>query len=302
MSEQVEEKKSMSQKLIKSDVLPILIFFFLTYVIFWGGGYLLFFIFGDMSLIINFSSFMGVLYYLIALIPAFGPFIAALIVTGIFEKKEGLKKFSKRLVKFKVKVHWYVIAVLIPVVTYLLLKVLRYISNLPSSTPFMEQNAWNLGVLLSLNIVFSGIAEEPGWRNYAVPKLNRIFNPLVTSCIVGVTWACWHLTFYISGDRSWSQFPQFVFTVVMLSIIYTWLYIQTESIPIVALFHIVHNFSVFLFLDVEVTFWSGGVVVYAFIVCIIVILYGPTLKTRRTFMKKPSQDVEEQEIVQDQIE
>jgi hypothetical protein len=68
----------------------------------------------------------------------------------------------------------------------------------------------------------------------------------------------------------------------MLSIIYTWLYIQTESIPIVALFHIIHNFSVFLFLDVEITFLSGGGIVYAIIAIIIIIFYGPSLNERKT--------------------
>jgi membrane protease YdiL (CAAX protease family) len=280
--EQGEGTKSKNQKFNKSNLLPILIFFLLTYTIFWGGGYLLFQLFGDMNLLINFTSFMGIIYFIIALIPAFGPFIAALIVTSIFERKDGLKQFSRRLVKFKVKVHWYAIAVMIPVLTYLILKVIRYISDLPSQAPFMERSAWNLGLLLSVNIVFSGIAEEPGWRNYAVPKLNKIFNPLITSILVGILWACWHLTFYIYGARPWSQFPQFVFTVVMLSIIYTWLYIQTESIPIVALFHIMHNFSVFLFLDVEITFWSGGGIVYAIIVIIILVLYGPSLNKRKT--------------------
>ena len=280
--DQQEDTKSINQKLNKSEVLPILIFFLLSYIIFWGGGYLLFQLFGDMSLLINVTSFMGIIYFIIALIPAFGPFIAALIVTGIFERKNGLKQFSRRLVKFKVKIHWYVIAVMIPVLTYLILKIIRYIIDLPSQAPFMERSVWNLGLLLSLNIAFSGIAEEPGWRNYAVPKLNKIFNPLITSILVGILWACWHLTFYIYGTRPWSQFPQFVFIVVILSIIYTWLYIQTESIPIVVLFHIFHNFSVFLFLDVEITLWSGGVVVYAIIVGIILIFYGPSLKERKT--------------------
>jgi membrane protease YdiL (CAAX protease family) len=144
--------------------------------------------------------------------------------------------------------------------------------------PFMEPTAWNLGPLLTINVIISGIAEEPGWRNYAVPKLKQVFNPLVTSMIIGVVWAFWHLTFYISGSRPWSQFPQFLITVVMLSIIYTWLYINTESTPIVALFHIIHNFSVFLFLDVDITFWSGGAIYYAIIAAIILILYGPSLQ------------------------
>ena len=296
--EQEVEKKTIKQQNNKSNALPILIFFLLAYVLFWGIGYLLFITLGDVSLLVNFSSFIGFLYYILALIPAFSPFFAAIIVTIIFDRKDGLKQFSKRLFNFKVKIHWYILAILIPAFTYLLLKVSRYIINLPSQTPFMEQSAWNLGLLLSLNIVFSGIAEEPGWRNYAVPKLNKILNPLVTSTLVGILWACWHLTFYISGARLWSQFPQFVFTVVMLSIIYTWLYIKTESIPVVVLFHIVHNFSVFLFLDVEITFWSGGGIVYAIIALIIIIFYGPSLNERKTIKEIFSRFRKEKETEQ----
>jgi membrane protease YdiL (CAAX protease family) len=302
MSEIESNINNTNQKTTKSNWLPVLVFFVLSYILFWGIGYLLFITLGDTSVLINFSSFMGILYYIIALVPAFSPFIAALVVTAIFEKKKGLKQFSKRLFNFKVKIHWYIIAFLIPIIVYLSLKVIRYIINLPSSAPFMERSAWNLGLLLSLNIVFSGIAEEPGWRNYAVPKMNKIFNPLVTSVIIGILWACWHLTFYIYGARSWSQFPQFLFTVVMLSIIYTWLYIKTESAPVVMLFHIVHNFAVFLFLDVEITFWSGGGIVYAIIALIIIIFYGPSLKERKSIKEIFSRSRKVEEIENKKIE
>jgi membrane protease YdiL (CAAX protease family) len=258
--------------------LPILTFFLLTYAIFWGINYLYFWIFKNPNELINFNTFSGVLYYILFIIPSFGPFIAALIVTAIFDKKEDLREYSKRLIKFRVKYHWYLLAIIIPVSAYLIPKIIRYLLNDPSIMPFMEPTAWNLGPLLTINVIISGIAEEPGWRNYAVPKLKQVFNPLVTSMIIGVVWAFWHLTFYISGSRPWSQFPQFLITVVMLSIIYTWLYINTESTPIVALFHIIHNFSVFLFLDVDITFWSGGAIYYAIIAAIILILYGPSLQ------------------------
>jgi len=299
MSEEGSKENVENKEHSRGVGLPILIYLVLTFAIFWGLNYIYFWIFGDTSGLANFSSITGVLYYILLVIPAFAPFIAAVIVTAIFDKKKGLKKYSKRLIKVRVKFYWYILAIIIPILAYLVPKIIRYLLNDPSSNPFMESSDWNLGALLIVNVIISGIAEEPGWRNYAVPKFKQIFNPLVTSIIVGIIWACWHLIFYFGGSRPWAQFPQFLVTVIMLSVIYTWLYINTESIPLVALFHILHNFSVFLFLDVEITFLSGGAIYYAVIAIIIVILYGPSLQAGFIGKNRSPRKLEKLEILEE---
>ena len=89
--EEIEEKSGI-QRIDKAAGLPIVIFFILAYALFWGLNYLYAWIFGDASSFIDLTSFIGVLYYIVFLIPSFAPFIAAVIVTAIFDKKEGLRK------------------------------------------------------------------------------------------------------------------------------------------------------------------------------------------------------------------
>jgi membrane protease YdiL (CAAX protease family) len=51
-----------------------------------------------------------------------------------------------------------------------------------------------LGVAL-----FTGLAEEPGWRGYAQPTANRRYAPLTAALIVSVIWAFWHLPNILFG-------------------------------------------------------------------------------------------------------
>jgi membrane protease YdiL (CAAX protease family) len=42
--------------------------------------------------------------------------------------------------------------------------------------------------------------EEPGWRGFATPQMQKHYNPLLVGFIIGVLWTVWHLPLYWSGD------------------------------------------------------------------------------------------------------
>ena len=95
-----------------------------------------------------------------------------------------------------------------------------------------------------LNLLGGPLTEEPGWRGFALPRLQSRFGALPGSLVLGLLWALWHLPlFFIQG---WLSVPvwAFVILVVCLSILMTWaVNLARGSIVPAVLMHAVYNSS-----------------------------------------------------------
>jgi membrane protease YdiL (CAAX protease family) len=61
-------------------------------------------------------------------------------------------------------------------------------------------SAYNYSTLLG-----GPLFEEPGWRGFALPRLESRFGPLRASLILGTVWAAWHLPLFLYPG--WSSIP-----------------------------------------------------------------------------------------------
>jgi membrane protease YdiL (CAAX protease family) len=261
----------------KRGLTPIFLFFLLTFVVSWGWAFLIFFL-PDLYYLQSYESVVGVLATLLVAVQAFGPTISALLVTGYFEGKNGLKQFAKSLIKFRVKYYWYLLVFMLPVFAYSLPVAFNLALGNPSNNDYFNVSLWGITFATVIsNVFFAALAEEPGWRGYALPKLNQHFTPIISGVIIGVIWAFWHLLFYVFGSRDWITFPQFVFTVTVISCIYTWIYLKTKSIPLMIIFHVMHNLSNTVFINYHNPLW-GGIVYFAVLIVILLFDSGTLLK------------------------
>src|SRR5919107_4871234 len=130
-----------------------------------------------------------------------GPFLAAFIMTGATEGREGVGRFLRRFGLWRVGLGWYLF-VLIGIPAILVLSVIVLPGVLAS---FEGQGLASSGIslaplpLLSLfvYVLFHGpLAEEPGWRGFALPRLQSLHGPLVGTLILGPLWALWHLPLF----------------------------------------------------------------------------------------------------------
>ena len=93
-------------------------------------------------------------------------------------------------------------------------------------------------------LIFVALGEEVGWRGYALPALQARYSALISSVILGVLWASWHLPTFFNPDLSYSNLPFFLYIlfIVLIAILMTWLFNSTGGSVLMAMFfHAVIN-------------------------------------------------------------
>lgn len=94
-------------------------------------------------------------------------------------------------------------------------------------------------------LVFTGLAEEPGWRGFALPRLQSRYSAVRSGWILGVLWGVWHFPFIVyynlaAGLPALALIPVLlglVFGIVGWTIVNTWVYNSTESVFLMILLH-----------------------------------------------------------------
>jgi CAAX protease family protein len=227
---------------------PLFSFFFMAYAFSWI--ILIPFILQEWGFLPKVFSFTFVLN------PFVGPTLAALIMTGLLEGKAGVSRLLRRCVQVRAGWQWYLFILLgIPALlvlgTVVLPGALTGFRGLPPA--FLIVYLVNF-----LIIAFLGgpLGEEPGWRGFALPRLQRSYGPLWGTLLLGFLWACWHLPHFLTSVQGGgpgttfatflTNFPIFGLMVVAIAIIMTWVFNHTRgSLFIAILLHAsINTFSI----------------------------------------------------------
>ena len=175
-----------------------------------------------------------------------GPTVAALIVTGVTEGREGIKRLLKRVVQWRVRPRWYIVALFINLLIWLLAyTALIGLQLLNAAITYWPLLLTTFLPLVAFGIIIPSIAEEPGWRGFALPRLQERHGPVVGSLILGALHGFWHLpalmTVYF-GPLPLANIGPFMLTAAFATVIYTWVYNHTAgSILLAILLHASSN-------------------------------------------------------------
>jgi membrane protease YdiL (CAAX protease family) len=180
-----------------------------------------------------------------------GPAIAAVMVTAWTMGRPGLRDLGARLVRWRVALRWWLVAVSPAAFLTLGLVAMRVAGKpLPAVGDFGRFSGTPaiglVGVFLLITFVGS-LGEETGWRGYALPQLQRRFSPLTATLILALLWFLWHLPqFAVIG--TYRDFGPVGYLGMFLgltcgAIVLTWLYNRSGgSILLVIVWHGVYNF------------------------------------------------------------
>jgi uncharacterized protein len=195
-----------------------------------------------------------------AILSIFGLALPAFLVTAATDGKDGVRELLSRILRWRVGVHWYLLA-LFGLLFISLLGAIPFFGLGPIEelaqkwellfTLYLWGGLW--GILVPFVLV--NLWEETGWTGFMQHTLQERHGPLLASLIVAPFFALIHLPpLFVSGwlgdkDPSLGDFPsalvQLVITAVFaifIRVLIMWLYNGSgRSVLIVALFHSAFN-------------------------------------------------------------
>jgi len=188
---------------------------------------------------------------------AIGPSLSALITIVVFEGKIGFQDLFKRLLTWRVGLRWYLFVLLWAPCLSLTVTAISILfgspppdfaqppfvsifSNLPPAlgnvSPFIFMPFFFLQQLL----LGSSMGEEPGWRGYALPRMQFQRCAWRASILLGMLWGLWHLPLWLTkGNSAQENFIGWHYLeLVATSILFGWVYNNTQgSLLLALLFH-----------------------------------------------------------------
>lgn len=201
---------------------------------------------------INTDSFViihWILLVILVLLPAW-------IFFNTWSRQENLNDLLNSLTRWKINPLWYMVSIFlmffIGAIGVLLTSLLTrqplsgWIENFQSS-PILP----NLALVFFATALYGGpVGEETGWRGFALPRLQKRFDPLLASVILGTIWAVWHLPLHLSGyynqvfGSPLNGILMRALSTIPLAIIFTWLYNRTRgNLLVMVLLHTAVNIT-----------------------------------------------------------
>lgn len=173
----------------------------------------------------------------------FGPAIAAATITRLTGRS--LRVWLRELVRFRAAPRWYAALLGFPIVLVAATSGAFVATGGTLETSLLAER---VPAYLPLLVVWSlaGAGEEPGWRGFALPRLQEALTPVRATVVLGVLWALWHLPLLAAADEpshGLRAFPLLGVTLLMLAAIvgyaflYTFLWNRTRNVWLAILLH-----------------------------------------------------------------
>jgi membrane protease YdiL (CAAX protease family) len=249
-----EKRRTLSGGIVTAQLgaHPIIGFFGLAYAFSW-------------LTLLALHGLLGLPTALVILLQTLGPTLAALAMATVLGGSAGRRALISRVRIWRVGARWYAVALLgIPVACRAAALLL------PGGLgPVGGQSPVQLALTYLIVVVVAGISgplfEEPGWRGFALPRLQTQRGPLQGTLVLGVLWAAWHLPQFLvpdwaaqNGGSSPVVVLEFLLMVVAIAPVMTWIFNHTRGSLFMAMVaHSSINASLAVFVAADVALAAG---------------------------------------------
>ena len=168
------------------------------------------------------------------------PTIMAFVVVHVFYNAEDKKAFYRSLVDFKQPFVYYAFALLMPIALGMIFLLVSFLTGKPAFS--QVSSPLQFFIFFFPAIIFGGL-EEVGWRGILQERLSNKNKPLPLAIIIGLIWGAWHLPMFLIPDlgNTPAGYLPFVLQGIILSMVITYLYAKTASIPLTVFCHAAVN-------------------------------------------------------------
>jgi uncharacterized protein len=171
------------------------------------------------------------------IIHTFGPALSAIVMTAIIAGREGLQRLRQGIRQWRAPWLWYLF-ILIGIPALVMLGVIVQPGALASFKGLTPALLISYPLYYAATFFGGGpLGEEPGWRGFALPRMQPRYGPLWGTLFLGVLWSCWHLPDFLTASKGGgvgtglatflTNFPIFTLAVVSLAVIMTYIYNHT---------------------------------------------------------------------------
>lgn len=175
----------------------------------------------------------------------FGPLSSAVVMIWW----QGAKPLTwlTGLFRWRLQLHWYLFVLSFPAFLACIAMLIYLLAGYPLDPTLLPKRLASYVPILITMALIGGGNEEPGWRGFGLPVLQRQFSPFQATLILGMVWAFWHLPLLAAdpalqaGGVNIVQLAPKV-ALLLLSISchafwYTWLINRTGSVLLCVLLH-----------------------------------------------------------------
>lgn len=185
----------------------------------------------------------------------YGPLAAGFVVTWQTLGRDGLAAWLRRITRWRVPPRWYGIVVLINLILLAVPLLIGVITRLMPVAEMRFPPIGFLALMFLVQILTSGLGEEPGWRGYLFPVLQDRLGSEKAVWRLGLIWAVWHYPFTLfftlatAGDvppaglalTAVLGLAGNTISLIGMTYLYAWLYNRTGSVFLAILFHALNN-------------------------------------------------------------
>src|ERR687894_841953 len=174
-----------------------------------------------------------------------GPVLSGFIMTAVTEGGAGVRRWLGRIVLWRVGLRWYLFALIgLPLVMVLATIIFRpgALESFQTLAPLSVVPY--LGAFVFMILIGGPLFEEPGWSGFALPRLQRIYSPLVGGLILGSLWALWHLPGFLIPSQDLTDIPPrgtildfvvFSLALIGLRLVIMWVFNNTKGSVLMAI-------------------------------------------------------------------
>lgn len=167
-----------------------------------------------------------------------GVLVAALIAASVDRGWRGPVAILGSMIRVRFAPSYWLAAITIPPLTLAVALAIAGTQGV-AITP-TDPNWKDLLERFIFAFLFVALGEEPGWRGFLQPVLQRNLHPLAATFCVGVIWAAWHAPL-MGGEFAWNLVPAFLISVFAAAVVIAWLYNATGSTLVAMVTHATVN-------------------------------------------------------------